>query len=96
MPGIFDAKTGVVIDITNIQGFKNIEIGKTLRKWHNVPVAMSNDVRVAAIGEHRMGAGKGMQNLIAVFVGTGIGGGIILNGQVYSGRAAARGKSATW
>lgn len=92
VPGIFDANTGLVIDITNIKGFKNIELGKTLRKWNDVPVAMSNDVRVAAIGEHRMGAGKGMQNLIAVFVGTGIGGGIILNGQVFSGSRGSAGE----
>jgi glucokinase len=92
VPGIFDGARAFVIEITNIPGFKNIDLGKHLRKWHDVPVAMSNDVRVAAVGEHRMGAGKGIQNLIAVFVGTGIGGGIILNGKVYEGSRGSAGE----
>jgi glucokinase len=92
VPGIANPETGIVIDITNIPDFKNIDIGKSLRGWHNVPVTISNDVRVAAVGEQRMGAGKGVQNLIAVFVGTGIGGGIILNGRVYSGSRGSGGE----
>lgn len=92
VPGVSNPETGVVVDITNIPDFKNIDIGKALRRWHNVPVTLSNDVRVAATGEHRMGAGKGVQNLIAVFVGTGIGGGIIVNGRVYSGGRGSGGE----
>ncbi len=92
VPGIFDASTGVVKEITNIPGFRNIDLAKSLRQFVDVPVVMSNDVRVAAVGEHRIGAGRGIQNLIAVFVGTGIGGGIILNGQVYAGSRGSAGE----
>jgi glucokinase len=91
-PGIVDSSRAFVIEITNIPGFRDIDIGKHLRKWHDVKVALSNDVRVAAVGEHRMGAGKGLQNLICVFVGTGIGGGIILNGKVYEGSRGSAGE----
>ncbi len=91
-PGIVDSARAFVIEITNIRDFRNIELGKALRKWSDVPVALSNDVRVAAVGEHRMGAGKGVQNLIAVFVGTGIGGGVILNGKVYEGTRGSAGE----
>jgi glucokinase len=91
-PGIVDSARAFVIEITNIPGFRNIDIGGALKKWHNVNVALSNDVRVAAVGEHRMGAGKGLNNLIAVFVGTGIGGGVILNGKVYEGSRGSAGE----
>ncbi len=91
-PGIVDSARAFVIEITNIPGFRNIDIGKALQKWHNVKVTLSNDVRVAAVGEHRMGAGKGLNNLIVVFVGTGIGGGVILNGKVYEGSRGSAGE----
>jgi len=91
-PGIVDSARAFVHEITNIPGFRNIDIGKSLRKWHDVNIALSNDVRVAAVGEHRMGAGKGLSNLIAVFVGTGIGGGVILGGKVYEGSRGSAGE----
>jgi glucokinase len=84
-PGVVDNQRGLVVYATNLPGWKNIELAKALRKWHNAPVTLSNDVRVAAVGEHRVGAGKGAHNLIAVFVGTGIGGGVIINDHVYTG-----------
>ncbi len=91
-PGIIDTKNAVVKRATNFKGFDNIEIGKLLRAWHDVPVVLNNDVRVAAIGEHRMGAGKGVNHLIAVFVGTGVGGGIILNGKLWEGFRGSAGE----
>jgi glucokinase len=91
-PGIIDSKTAVVKRATNFKGFDNVEVGKLLRAWHDVPVMLSNDVRVAAIGEQRMGAGKGVNSLIAVFVGTGIGGGIILDGKVWEGFRGSAGE----
>ena len=91
-PGIIDSARGVVVYLTNLPGWKNIEIARALKKWHNVPVMLSNDVRVAAVGEHRVGAGKGTSSLIAVFVGTGIGGGIILNGQPWVGFRSSGGE----
>lgn len=92
-PGTVDGKNGVIVNLTNLPGWQNIELAKILRKdWLNVPVALSNDVRVAAIGEHRVGAGVGVNNLIAVFVGTGIGGGLILNGKVFEGMRGTAGE----
>jgi glucokinase len=92
VPGIIDTKKGVILDVTNIPNMHNVEIVKILQKWRDVPVVLSNDVRVAAVGEQRMGAGKGATNLIAVFVGTGIGGGIIIDGKVYSGSRGSGGE----
>jgi len=57
-----------------------------------VPVVVSNDVRVAAVGEHRVGAGQGVHSMVAVFVGTGIGGGVILNDRLWTGWRASAGE----
>ncbi len=91
-PGIVDSARGVVISLTNLPGWHNIEIARLLRRWHAVPVSLSNDVRVAAIGEHRVGAGRGTHSMIAVFVGTGIGGGIIINDKPWVGLRSSAGE----
>jgi glucokinase len=54
-----------------------------------VPVRLDNDVRVAILGEWRRGAGHGYRNLLGVWVGTGVGGGLVLDGKVYQGQGAA-------
>jgi len=91
-PGMIDSARGVVLHLTNLPGWRNIELAKTLKKWHNAPVSISNDVRVAAVGEHRVGAGKGSHSMIAVFVVTGIGGGIIINDQPWVGFRSTAGE----
>jgi glucokinase len=85
VPGPVDSEKGIVRSAANLPGWVNIELAKELKKWRNVPVALSNDVRVACVGEHRAGIGKGCKNLITIFVGTGIGGGIVINDQIYTG-----------
>lgn len=91
-PGIIDSAHGIVISLTNLPGWRNVEIAKSLRRWHAVPVSLSNDVRVAAVGEHRVGAGRGVHSMIAVFVGTGIGGGIIVNDKPWVGFRSSAGE----
>lgn len=84
-PGVVDNAHGLVISLPNLPGWDRVPLSKLLRRWHDVPVALTNDVRAAAIGEHRFGAGKGTHSMVAVFIGTGIGGGIIVNNQVWEG-----------
>jgi glucokinase len=91
-PGVIDSAHGVVLQLTNLPGWRNVELAKALNRWHNVPVGLSNDVRVAAVGEHRVGAGKGSHSMIAVFVGTGIGGGIIVNDRPWVGLRSSAGE----
>jgi glucokinase len=91
-PGIVDNARGIAVYLTNLPGWHNIELAKALKQWHNVPVTLSNDVRVAAVGEHRVGAGKGSHSMVAVFVGTGIGGGIIINDQPWVGYRSSAGE----
>ncbi len=91
-PGPVDTSRGVVLSITNMPGWSNVPIASILRKWKNVPVALTNDVRAACMGELMLGAGKGLMNFAAVFVGTGIGGGIVINGQIYEGARGSAGE----
>jgi glucokinase len=91
-PGVIDAEKAIVVNATNMPGWKNIEVGKAMRRWHNVPVLLSNDVRVATFGEQLVGMGRGVQNFVAVFVGTGIGGGIVIDGKIYVGGRGSAGE----
>jgi glucokinase len=65
--------------------WNNVPLASLLEKRLGVPVFIENDVNAAALGEHRFGAGRGAQNLVCIFVGTGIGGGFIIGGRLYRG-----------
>jgi glucokinase len=91
-PGVIDTEHAIVVSATNMPGWKNIDVGKATRQWLNVPICISNDVRVATFGEQLAGIGKGVKNFIAVFVGTGIGGGIVVDGKIYVGGRGSAGE----
>ncbi|MCL5996306.1 MAG: ROK family protein [Chloroflexi bacterium] len=91
-PGVIDTARSVVVSATNMPGWTNIDVGKVFRQWHDVPNLISNDVRVATFGEQLAGVGRGVKNFIAVFVGTGIGGGIVVDGQIYVGGRGSAGE----
>ena len=84
VPGVADKKTGNVINCVNL-GWANVPLGKTLEREFNKPVYIDNDASVAALAEFENGALKGTQNSILVTLGTGIGGGFIINGKLYGG-----------
>jgi glucokinase len=75
---------GVVHASPNL-GWKNFPLKKELKKLFSLPVLVTNDVRAATWGEWRYGAGKGVNDLVVLFVGTGIGGGVISSGEVLFG-----------
>lgn len=84
-PGPLEPETGVVIFAPNLSGWKNIPVKAAMEKRLGKPVFMENDVNVGTLGEHALGAGKGIQDLVGIFIGTGIGGGVILNGRLHRG-----------
>ena len=90
-PGSVVTATGHVSQSSNVPGFMDdVALGPTISKAFNgVPVTVDNDVRVAVTGEYHRGAGRPFRNLLGVFVGTGVGGGIILDGQLVHGRGSA-------
>lgn len=83
--GQIDTSQGIVHFAPNIPYFKDIPLRDHLSKQVNLPVAVLNDVRAATWGEWMHGAGKGCDDFVCVFLGTGIGSGIVSNGQMLSG-----------
>lgn len=83
-PGPLDANTGVIITTPNLP-FKNYNVVKPIKERFGVPVYLDNDANVAAIGEFMFGAGKGKRNIVYFTVSTGVGGGAVLNGNIYRG-----------
>ncbi len=90
-PGEIDARAGVVSRAANVPGFsEHVSLGPLLSKAiGGVEVTIDNDVRVGVLGEHRAGAGRPFANMLGVWVGTGVGGGLILDGALHDGRGAA-------
>jgi len=91
-PGEIDAAEGVVRQAGNVPGFSgSIKLGPLLARalGGGVKVKLENDVRVGVLGEHRAGAGRPYKNMLGVWLGTGVGGGLILDGELHDGRGAA-------
>ena len=89
--GQIDRKAGVVVDAPNL-GVKDMPLREILNKQFGKPVAVGNDVEVAALGEYLYGSGRGYSNFVCVFVGTGIGSGIVQNGRMYTGYTGTAGE----
>jgi glucokinase len=90
-PGLVSPKTGIVIDTPNL-GFKNFPLKEKLENDFKTPVVIENDVNAGLYGELNFGAAKGMKNIIALSPGTGIGGGIIIDGKPYRGKDGGAGE----
>ncbi len=90
-PGVCDVDAGVVKIAPNLDWI-DVPLRAELQDRLSVPVALNNDVRVAVIAEHAVGAGRGVANMIGVWPGTGLGGGLILGGHLYTGTAGMAGE----
>jgi predicted NBD/HSP70 family sugar kinase len=91
-PGIVDVERGVVLGARNLAGFREVPIARTLADGFDAPVTVDNDVNMAAVGERWHGAGQGHDNIVFAAVGTGIGAGIVIGGQVHRGAQYAAGE----
>jgi glucokinase len=89
--GQIDAATGTVRFAPNL-GWRNVPLRAELERTLRLPVVVVNDVRAATFGEWAHGAGKGVNNLVCLFVGTGIGGGVVSGGQLLEGSGNAAGE----
>jgi glucokinase len=89
-PGDADGKTGIVSGARNLPGWEgSFPLGETLAKALDCEVKIGNDVQVAVEGEFHLGAGRSHSSLLGVWWGTGVGGGIVLDGKPWLGRGAA-------
>ena len=85
VPGIVDFDKGNVIHSPNLPTWEGFNIKEFLQKKTNLPVILNNDANVAAFGESIFGSGKNYNNVIMLTLGTGVGGGIILNKKIFDG-----------
>ncbi|MBO7423793.1 MAG: ROK family protein, partial [Oscillospiraceae bacterium] len=83
-PGVIDQKDGVVLFTPNLP-WRNYDIRSSMEKKFGIPFYIGNDVNLGVLGEYKYGAARGYQNVVGFFVGTGMGGGLILNGELYTG-----------
>lgn len=89
-PGDADSRTGIVSGARNLPGWDgSFALGETLARALGTEVRIGNDVQVAVEGEYQLGAGEEFESLLGVWWGTGVGGGIILDGKPWLGRGAA-------
>ena len=83
-PGVIDQNTGVVLFTPNLP-WRNYDLAGAMRKQFGVPFFVGNDVNLGVLGEYKFGAAQGYRNVAGFFVGTGLGGGLILNGSLFTG-----------
>ena len=92
LPGQINSEAGVVRLLPNIPGWVNVPLGQIIEDEFKVKCKIDNDVRVATLGEFTYGAGQGCKNLVCITVGTGVGSGIIVNGQLVRGASMSAGE----
>lgn len=91
-PGVVSIDGGLVKHPPNIAGWTEVELAEELRKHFHISVEVENDANVAALAEARFGAGFGEKNFLFVIWGTGVGGGIILDGEIFRGPTGGAGE----
>lgn len=88
-PGPLDPRAGVIINPPNLPCWRNFRIARELQARWKLPVLLDNDANAAALAEALWGAGKGYESVFYATLGTGIGTGVIFNGQIYHGRTGS-------
>ncbi|MDP2918906.1 MAG: ROK family protein [Dehalococcoidia bacterium] len=91
-PGISNPQTGIVYSSPNLPDWQNVPLKDAIENGSGKKVFLINDANAAALGEMRYGAARGCRNFIYITLSTGIGGGIIIDGQLYTGSAGMAGE----
>ena len=94
--GPVDVETGRVVKSHQVAGWSWFELKKWFRREFGLPVVVENDSNCAGLAEARLGAGKGKRRVLYFNVGTGIGGALVLDGEIYNGRFGAMELGHTW
>ena len=85
LPGMVDGRHGLVHHLTNVPGWVNVPLRDLLSLHTGLPAVVENDANAMTYAEWKYGAGRGRQNVVCVTLGTGVGGGLILDGKLYRG-----------
>jgi len=92
LPGLIDTFKGIVHFLPNIAGWKEVSLKKILEQKIKLPVFIDNDARLMALAEHRFGLASNFKNVLCLTLGTGVGGGLIINNSLYRGSDNAAGE----
>jgi glucokinase len=92
VPGLVDFDHGFVHELTNVPGWKHVPLKAILGEKTGLPVLVDNDANAMAYAEYRYGAARGLKNVIGLTMGTGIGGGLVLDGKMFRGSGFAAGE----
>lgn len=90
--GFYDWQKRLLVHSPNLSGWSNVPLESILVQKFGVPVLVENDANAAAVGETRLGAGANQQSVIFITISTGIGAGLVLNGQLYRGHSGLAGE----
>jgi len=90
--GGIDIQQGLVTSSPHLPGWHDVPLRDMVRNKYHVDTFLLNDASATALGEHRFGAGRGVNNLVLLTIGTGIGGGIIIDGKLYNGPSGSAGE----
>jgi len=85
VPAVVDSNLGIVYDVQNLPSWKEVHLKEIISSHFKVPVFINNDANCFVVGEHVFGEAKGFDNVIGLCIGTGLGMGVIINGQLYNG-----------
>jgi len=91
-PGQVNVRKGIFHGGPNFPGWKDVPLVFEIERRIGIPVVIDNDANLAALGEYAYGGGKGVENMLLLTLGTGVGGGLILNGELYRGSSDAAGE----
>jgi len=92
LPGPIDLERGLVHFFPNIPGWKEVNLKNILMQRLGLPISLDNDANLMCLAEKRLGAAKCFKNAVCLTLGTGVGGGIIIEGKLYRGRGFAAGE----
>ncbi|MBU1006295.1 MAG: ROK family protein, partial [Candidatus Omnitrophica bacterium] len=92
VPGPVDSKKGIVRYFPNIKGWDNVPLKSILQRRLGLKVTLDNDVNAMTLAEYRFGAGRGAANIVCITLGTGVGGGVIIDGKLYRGSTMCAGE----
>ena len=92
LPGSLDRKNGKILHLPNLPKIKNISIKRVIEKKFKIPVKIENDGNCMGVAQYFFGEGKGKENVVSLTLGTGIGGGIIINNKLYTGKKGNAGE----
>ncbi len=92
VPGFTDFEKGLIVNLTNVRGWTGVPLAGILRRRFKMPVWVDNDANAAALGECVFGAGREYRQAVMVTLGTGVGGGIVIDGKVFRGAHSMAGE----